>query len=54
MKKKIKVYDGVVKSMRLIRDELNNEIMNMSFEEEKIFLKNKLKLLKGNNNISSV
>lgn len=36
--KKEKTYDAV-KSMREIRDQLSQEIMNMTFAEEKAYLK---------------
>ena len=36
--KKEKIYDAV-KTMREIRDQLSREIMNMTFAEEKAYLK---------------
>lgn len=36
----------LVKKMRLIRDKLNIEIMDMTFEQEKEFIKNQLAVLK--------
>ena len=39
MKKNQKTFDAV-KTMREIRDQLSREIMNMTFEEQKAYLKN--------------
>ena len=39
----------MVKKMREIRDSLNLEIMNMTFEEEKAYLKTQLEKLKSKN-----
>jgi uncharacterized protein with HEPN domain len=42
-----KVKTGIVKEMREIRDKLSHEIMDMSFEQEKEFIKRQLVELKG-------
>lgn len=42
---KYKTTNDMVKAMRKIRDEINNEIKNMNFEEERAYL-NKLLALK--------
>ena len=44
----------VVKLMREIRDKLNLDIMNMSFEEQKAYLKKRLEELKRKKPITKV
>jgi len=39
---------GLVKKMRKIRDQLSREIMEMTFEQEKSFIKSQLEKLKYN------
>lgn len=41
MKKKEKTFDAV-KTMREIRDKISQEIMNMTYEEERAYLDNLL------------
>ena len=41
------IEKGMVQKMREIRDSLNVEIMNMTFEEEKAYLKSQLEKLKS-------
>ncbi len=40
---KHKTTSGVVKTMRQIRDKINNEIQDMTFEEERAYLDKLLK-----------
>ena len=44
---KIESKTGLVKKMRQIREKLSSEILDMSFEQEKLFLQNQLKKLKA-------
>ena len=44
--KKITTNIGLVKKMREIREKLSIEIMNMTFEQEKEYIKNQLAELK--------
>ena len=44
--KTIKNKTGIVKKMREIRDKFSKEIMDMSFEQEKEFIKSQLADLK--------
>jgi hypothetical protein len=46
MKTKL-VKTGVVKKMREIRDKFSNDIMDMTLEQEKDFIKRQLTELKG-------
>ena len=46
-----KPVDNMVKSMRKIRDEISNEIKDMTFEQERAFL-DKLLKKKSSNTIS--
>ncbi len=46
MKKQI-VKTGIVRKMREIRDKFSNDIMDMSLEQEKNFIKRQLAELKG-------
>jgi hypothetical protein len=41
------VKKGIVKKMREIRDNLSNEIMNMSLEQEKEYIKKQLEQIKN-------
>ncbi len=43
------IEKGMVQKMREIRDSLNVEIMNMTFEEEKAFIKSQLEKLRAKN-----
>ena len=45
--KTVKSKPDIVKKMREIRDQLSLEIMALSFEQEKQFLKSRLDLLKA-------
>jgi len=45
--KTIKSKPGVIKMMRKIRDNLSIEIMDMTFEQEKEYIKNQLAVLKA-------
>jgi hypothetical protein len=42
IKKTIKNFDAI-KTMREIRDQISSEIMNMTYEEERLYLDNILK-----------
>jgi len=39
IKEKIKTQKGIVQQLRKIRDKVNKDIQDMSFEEEKAYLK---------------
>lgn len=43
------IEKGMVQKMREIRDSLNVEIMNMTFEEEKTYIKSQIEKLKSKN-----
>lgn len=43
------IEKGMVQKMREIRDSLNVEIMNMTFDEEKAFINEQLKKLRAKN-----
>jgi len=42
------IRTGIVRKMRDIRDKFSNDIMDMSLEQEKDFIKKQLAELKGN------
>jgi hypothetical protein len=42
-----KINTGIVRKMREIRDKVSSEIMEMSLEQEKDFIKKQLSVLKG-------
>lgn len=41
------IHSDVVKNLREIRDQINTEIMNMSFEDERLYLDKLLKYKKS-------
>ncbi len=43
---------GLVKEMREIREQLSNEILNMTFKQEKMFIQNQLRNLKHQKHIT--